>query len=334
MRQVIIFIFLVFTKSIYAQDPIFTQAFAIPETLNTGFTGAIEGTKAGMIHRTQWPGIDFGITTQFAFVDTWFDEFNSGIGISILNHKETKSRYTFTQLNLNYALAFQISNAWYFRPSVSVGIGSKDYGFQNLLLEDQINIPNGIINTSSMDPILLNQQNLFVDLSTSLLLNNEHSWIGLTLRHLNKPNISMTHNGETSLGIFLSVHGLIEIPLSYFSVGNQNSIYLFSNFMKQDKYVRFDFGSQYVFNEFSIGVSIATNPVKNEYNDSLVTSVNPFIGFKWEGWKFNYSYGFNTSKIGQTGGVYELSITHEFSENGFGNKGKYRGRRLKCPTFF
>lgn len=334
MRKIIIFLFLVFAKSTYAQDPIFTQAFTIPETLNTGFTGAIESTKAGMIHRLQWPGIDFSINTQFAFVDTWFDDFNSGVGISILNHKETKTRYTFTQLNLNYAIAFQLSDTWYFRPSISLGIGSKDYGFQNLLLEDQINIYNGIINISSVDPMLLNEQNFFFDFSTSLLLNNEHSWIGATFRHLNKPNISMTHKGQTSLGIFLSVHGLIEIPLSYLSISNQNSIFLFSNFMKQDKYVRFDFGSQYVFDKFSIGVSIATNPVKNEYNGSFITSVNPFIGLKWEGWKFNYSYGVNTSKIGPTGGIYELSITYEFSTTGFGNGGRYRGRRLKCPTFF
>ncbi|MDG2194095.1 MAG: PorP/SprF family type IX secretion system membrane protein [Polaribacter sp.] len=333
MRHVIIFIFLVFAKSISAQDPIFTQAFTVPETLNTGFTGAIEGTKAGMIHRTQWPGIDFSINTQFAFVDTWFDDFNSGVGISILNHKETKSRYTFTQLNLNYAIAFQLSDAWYFRPSISLGIGSKDYGFQNLLLEDQINIYNGIVNTSSIDPVLLNEQNLFFDFSTSLLLNNEHSWIGVTFRHLNKPNISMTHRGQTPLGIFLSVHGTIEIPLSYFSISNQNSIYFFSNFMKQDEYARFDFGSQYVFDNFSVGVSIATNPIKNEYNSSLMTSVSPFIGFKWDGWKFNYSYGINTSEIGPTGGVYELSITYEFSGAGFGGNGR-RGKRLKCPTFF
>lgn len=329
MRQVIIFMFLVLAKSIFAQDPVFTQAFTMPETLNTGFTGATEGTKAGMIHRTQWPGIDFSINTQFAFVDTWFDAYNSGIGISILNHKETKSRYTFTQLNLNYAIAFQISDSWYFRPSISVGIGSKDYGFQNLLLEDQININSGIINTSSMDAALLNEQNFFADFSASLLLNNEHSWIGATFRHLNKSNISMTQRGDTPLGIFLSVHGLIEIPMSYFFRDNQNSIYLFSNFMKQDDFVRFDFGSQYVYDKFSIGVSIATNPAKNEYNDSFITSVNPFIGFKWEGWKFNYSYGFNTSKIGQTGGVYELSIAYEFSTNGFANN----GRRLKCPVF-
>ena len=27
-----------------------------------------------------------------------------------------------------------------FRPSISVGYGAKDFGFQNILLEDQINV--------------------------------------------------------------------------------------------------------------------------------------------------------------------------------------------------
>jgi type IX secretion system PorP/SprF family membrane protein len=330
MQKVIIFIFLVFMKSMYAQDPIFTQAFTMPETLNTGFTGAIEGTKAGLMQRTEWPSVDFSVNTQFAFVDTWFDAFNSGIGISILNHKEANSSYSFTQLNLNYAIAFQISDNWYFRPSISFGLGSKDYGFQNILFEDQIDINSGIINTSSIDATLLNEEVFFADFSASLLLNNKHSWIGATFRHLNKPNISMTYEGETPLAIFLSVHGLIEIPLSNFFRDYKNSIYLFSNFMKQDNYVRFDFGSQYVFDRFSFGVSIATNPVKNEYNDSLITSVNPFIGLKWEGWKFNYTYGFKTSEIDQTGGAFELAITYEFSAYGSNNN----GRRLECPVFF
>jgi hypothetical protein len=33
-------------------------------------------------------------------------------------------------------MAFQISNAWYFRPSVPAGFGMKNYGIKNLLLED------------------------------------------------------------------------------------------------------------------------------------------------------------------------------------------------------
>ncbi|MCH1612624.1 MAG: PorP/SprF family type IX secretion system membrane protein, partial [Flavobacteriales bacterium] len=96
----------------FTQDPIHTQFFMIPETLNSGFTGAKEQTRAGIIHRTQWPGLNFSINTQFAFVDSWLEDISSGIGISVLNHKETTTRYNFTQVNLNYAYKFQISRNW------------------------------------------------------------------------------------------------------------------------------------------------------------------------------------------------------------------------------
>jgi hypothetical protein len=83
---------------------------------------------------------------------------NSGIGVSILNHKETTTRYDFTQVNFNYSLKYQIGEEWFFRPSISLGYGNKSFGFQDLLLGDQIDINNGVINTTSIDPILLNER--------------------------------------------------------------------------------------------------------------------------------------------------------------------------------
>jgi type IX secretion system PorP/SprF family membrane protein len=155
MRKILYII--IFVNSIgFAQDPIHTQFFMIPETLSSSFTGAKQSTRAGIIHRTQWPGLNFSINTQFAFVDNWFEEIKSGVGISVLNHKETTTRYNFTQVNLNYAYQFPISEDWNVRPSISVGYGAKDFGFQNLVLEDQINIFSGIINVNSIDPIRLN----------------------------------------------------------------------------------------------------------------------------------------------------------------------------------
>ena len=57
----------------FSQDPIHTQFFMVPETLSSSFTGAKQSTRAGIIHRTQWPGLNFSINTQFAFVDNWFE---------------------------------------------------------------------------------------------------------------------------------------------------------------------------------------------------------------------------------------------------------------------
>ena len=243
MKRFIPIILLVTSLQNYSQDVIFSQNFLVPETISTSFTGAIRSTKTGSVSRSQWRGSALKTTSNFAFIDTWFEGFKSGLGVSFLNQKESGSSYTFNQVNLNFAMAFEISDTWYFRPSVSAGLGNKNYGFQNLLLEDQIDLNNNIINTASIDPSLLKAQRSFLDFSTSVLFNNEDSWVGLTLKHLNKPNISLTQNGEVPLDVFLSVHTKYYLPLlenyrTWFA--SKSKIYVLSNYMQQGAYNRFD----------------------------------------------------------------------------------------------
>ena len=297
----------------YAQDPIHTQFFMIPETLSSSLTGGKQSTRAGIIHRTQWAGLNFSVNTQFAFADNWFEEVSSGIGISVLNHQETTTRYNFTQVNLNYAYQFSISDSWNVRPSISLGYGSKDFGFQNLILEDQINIFSGVINGTSFDPIDLDESIRFIDFSASVLFNNENSWVGLTVKHLNKPNISMRFSGQESLEMFMSLHGSLNIPFG--SYKNDNKLFVLANVMQQGSYNRVDLGAKYQMDRFSFALLGATNPNKVDPNSHLLTSVNAFVGMDWEGFVFGYSYDFNMSDIGQTGGVYELSISYDFLNN-------------------
>ncbi|WP_396169226.1 PorP/SprF family type IX secretion system membrane protein [Flavobacterium sp.] len=328
MKNTIILIGLLFSFGyVKAQDPVFTQFFMIPQSLSSSFAGAKEVTNAGIIHRTQWPGIDFSINSQFAYIDNWFEEMNSGVGISVLNHKETTTRYDFTQVNFNYALKVQINEDWYFRPSLSLGYGSKSFGFQDLLLGDQIDINNGVIHNTSIDPILLNDKINFFDFSTSFLFNNENSWLGVTLKHLNRPSISMAYSGNNQIDLFLSVHSSIAFPLntSYGRFEDEDSIYLLTNFMKQGEYSRFDMGPQYVKGNFSFAVLAATNPIRTNPNSHFLTSINSYAGFKYEGFKFGYSYDYNMSKIGKTGGVYEISISYEFDKS---------DRCWGCPKYY
>lgn len=326
-NNIILICFLFVFGNSNAQDPIFTQFFMIPQSLSSSFAGAKEVTNAGIIHKTQWPGINFSINTQFAYVDNWFEEISSGVGISILNHKETTTRYDFTQVNLNYALKVQLTEDWHFRPSISLGYGTKNFGFQDLLLGDQIDINNGVIYNTSIDPILLNDRINFFDFSSSLLFNSDRSWIGVTLKHLNRPNISMSYSGNNQIDMFLSVHSSFEFPINSYhgSFENEDSIFLLANFMKQGEYNRFDIGPQYVIGNFSVGVLAATNPIKTNPDSHFLTSINAFAGFKYERFKFGYSYDYNTSKIGKTGGVYELSISYEFDKS---------GRCYGCPNYY
>lgn len=313
MKKLLITILLLGIVKGFAQDPIHTQFFMIPETLSSSFTGAKQSTRAGIIHRTQWPGLNFSINTQFAFVDNWFEEINSGVGISVLNHKETTTRYNFTQVNLNYAYQFPISDEWNVRPSISVGYGAKDFGFQNLVLEDQINIFSGIINVNSIDPINLNETVRFLDFSASVLFNSENSWVGFTVKHLNKPNISMEMEGQDNLEMFMSLHGSFYIPFGGYQ--NDNRLFILTNVMMQGAYNRFDIGAKYEMDRFAFGLLAATNPIKTDPNSHFLTSINAFVGMDWEGFRFGYSYDFNVTEIGRTGGVYELSISYDFLNN-------------------
>ena len=330
MKNIIsLLFFLAFFQS-YSQDVIFSQNFLVPETLNSSFTGAIRSTKVGSVFKSQWRNSSLKTSSNFAFVDTWLEGYKTGIGVSFLNQKESGSGYTFNQVSFNFAMAFEIGNSWFFRPSISSGFGMKTYGFQNLLLEDQINLNSNTTNTPSIDPILLNSQKSFFDFSSSVIFNNKDSWFGLTLRHLNKPNISLTEGGNIPLDIFMSIHAKYNLPVfqNYGTwLGSKSKIYVLANYMNQRTYGRLDLGLQYVFDDkFSLGMTMFTVPDKSI--NSLTSFLSTFIGLRAKGYRFGYSYDMNTSKSISLGGVHEFSISYDFDIN-------IRAlNRYKCISFF
>ncbi len=315
-KLIIITIALCFSTKLIAQDPIFTQYFLIPETLNPGFSGFMETTYAGIIHRTQWPDLALRVDTDYAFVNTWSERMNSGIGISILNQHESNTNYNYSQINFNFAYRVRLNDTWYFRPALEAGYGLKSYAFQNLVLEDQINIQTGIINTNSVDPLLLNDKVNFIDITAGLVFHNENAWIAVSAKHLNKPNISFSANGNVPLDTFYSINAGYEFLLAdYIDVRlfpYATKMLLSANYMQQGKYNRLDLVTSLMFERFFIGATAVTNPAKNNSNSHLLTSINLFTGIQFDGLRAGVSYDLNTSKLGNTGGIYEISLTYQF----------------------
>ena len=225
MKRILLILILTICTRSFSQDVAFTQSFMIPESINPSFSGFYQTTKAGLLYKNQqWSGFNFNLNSQYIYFDDWFPNLNSGIGISLINHQETVTNYNLKQVNINWAYDVQINYDWHFRPSVSFGFGFKDYGFDNLLFEDQINIYQNIINSNTFDPIVLNENSRYFDFGASFLFNNDYSWIGLTLRHLNRPNVSMVSQGDAPLDIFISLHASLELPILNYNDDNNLKI--------------------------------------------------------------------------------------------------------------
>lgn len=298
-----------------AQDPIFTQYFLVPETVNPAFTGTLVTGYSGIIHRSQWPNENRRIDTEYAFINGPIGpDREMGLGLTILNQREVFTNYNYVQINGVYSYNVNLNNDWKLRLGIEAGYGRKNFNFRSLLLEDQINSNDGSISEGTIDPSILNYNDKidFLDISSGLLLFNEKAWFGASLKHLNKPNIAFTEYASVPLEMFLSIHSGCSLSLDdthLTFIPDQTNLLLTANYIKQDQYNRLDFGTALELKPLMVGVIGATNPGGKSNNSHLVTSVNIFGSIQLNRFVMGYSYDINTSKLGNTQGVHELSIT-------------------------
>lgn len=306
-----------FSIKVSAQDPIFTQFYLVPEKINPAFTGIANTWSAGLIHRRQWPDGNRKIDTQYGYFNNIISQ-QIGVGMTVLNHNEVFTNYNFLQVNGVFSYRIELNYDWRMRFGLETGFGRKDYNFGSLLLEDQININDGSISSGSIDPGVLGYNNKinFFDLSVGIVIDQENVWIGAAVKHLTRPNIAFIENGNVPLDMMLSLHGgyyfeFFDSPSKLIPEGT--NLLLTGNYMRQSQYNRLDLGAIMEFPRFSLGVIAATNLERKSENSHILTSLNPVMSLKLGEFTFGYSYDLNTSKIGRTQGVHELTLTWQSS---------------------
>ena len=312
-----LFILLTFiTFQAKAQDPIFNQFFLVPETLNPAYTGTLVAAYAGIIHRTQWPNDKAQMNTEFGFVNGPIggEDGKMGLGLTVLNQHEVFTDYNYYLINAAYAYGVELNWDWKLRLGLEAGYGHKNYDLSKVIFEDDIDGNNGSIGNGTVDPGALNyNENIdFFDMSAGVLIYNNHAWFGASLKHLTTPNISFAQNGEVSLDMFLSIQGGYSFPLNNLQIfSNEPNLLITANYMRQSQYNRFDFGGALEFKPFIFGILAATNPEGKAADSPFLTGVNFFTSVQLNRFVLGYSYGANTSGIGYTQGIHELSLTFQ-----------------------
>lgn len=320
MKTAVLFLLSFFSMQLtFAQDPVFTQFYAAPILINPSFAGSVGTPRIGVGYRNQWNGNNYKLSTSFVSLDNWFESINSGVGLSLTNQKEALSNYNFTQINLSYAYHLKLSEKLTFFPGISFGYGTKSYNFQNLVLGDQINVFNGNIYPVSVDPYAENDRVNFLDISVGGVFYMKYAWLGISFKHLNKPNISFLDDETLPLPLLFSIHGGYQFVLNSNDktsfLPTESFLFLTFNYIDQDVYNRLDLGAEIQLSDFYVGVLASSQVVKIEADADIFLSINPLIGLQIKNFKLGLSYDFPISSIGNVGGTGEITILYTVGKN-------------------
>jgi type IX secretion system PorP/SprF family membrane protein len=194
-----------------AQDPIFTQAYLSPISLNPAATGAGEKDfRLSAMYRRNWWTIPSGMNYMAVSADKFFPGISSGIGLLATNSSEGYLRKSGAYASYAYTICAGTESAaangtlprWFWTGGLQFGVGQRRIDYSKLVFSDEINtggiIPGAV---SAADPAV-NNGKLFPDFAAGMFFNYRFSdysrvLVGFSGHHINRPDESLTNTGDT-----------------------------------------------------------------------------------------------------------------------------------------
>lgn len=325
-----------------AQDPQYSQYYAAPLYLNPAMAGGELTGRVGFNYRNQWPSIDAQFTTFSAYYDTYLPDYNSGIGIHVMQDTEGAAKLRSTTISALYSYELKIGESAYFRPGFQASYIRREIGFyENLVFANQINPsdPFGPTLPGSDIPGLGDPIGM-LSLSVGGLFFTENLWAGFSAHHVNEPNQSFIE-GISPLPMKLSFHAGYRIDLGegsmrgdFTHMRKKRSFTPTINYKRQGPFEQLDLGAYFYIEPIVFGLwyrGLPYKPVEQQSNrDAIVMmfGVNLLSGLN-----IGYSFDYTVSQLGiQSGGAHELSLSWTLP-NQYQGKPTRRDTVLPCPKF-
>ena len=215
-----------------------------------------------------------------------------------------------------------------------MGLGSSRVNVENLIFEDQLNTATGFISTESIDPLapLISSVNYF-DLAASFIIHNEYYMVGLSLKHLNKPNVSYNKEVPYAKPISIGIQAGYEFNINPYEkslLPRFSYLYTFLNLNKFGDSTYIGLAEEFQFGEFSFGFTQQAASV----NSFALNNIGLTMGLALENFDFGLHYNFPNRKPGTvfSPSIFELSIIFDFSIYRRNNRGLYK--KLQIDNYF
>jgi type IX secretion system PorP/SprF family membrane protein len=307
---------LALSVKVFAQDPQFTQFYNTPMFLNPALAGSSDAHRFTATYRNQWPGVKKAFSNYMASYDYNLDKYNAGVGAYVMQDVAGTGNLVTTQGGLNLAYRVAVGRWSEVRGGVQVGYAQKKTDVSKLVFNDQFITGSSV----SEDAGSVNNVN-YLDLGAGAVFKSDNFWGGFSVKHLNKPNVSMT--GSTSpLPASISVHGGYKFILheSDTAGGREksslNPVWNYRHMYGNDQ---LDIGVYYFYKLINFGVMYRGIPVKTYapgYQNNESVAILAGVDIPDKRIKVGYSYDVTVSALSlkNSSGAHEICLMYEFGK--------------------
>lgn len=310
----------------HAQDPQFSQVFAVPLYLGPSFAGASGGTRVASNFRDQWPAFKQEYTSYSLAVDYFSPSTNSGFGLAVFRDQTGVELFTSTYCLLQYSYFIPLTRKLQLRPGIEASYNIRSINYNHIVFGDQLSVDNSLP-VSSIEPSP-DQNFSYFDFATSVALFHPQYWFGISVHHLAKPNQSLL-GSESKVPLKLSMYGGKRIDiLSKRANRRGDRLFAAFEFKKQAKFSQLLTGSYLEYDDFTFGLWYRGIPFIKTYqsyinNDAVVLMVS----YTFDKITVGYSYDITTSHLlANSAGSHEVSLYYSIVQ-----KGKPKRKMIPCP---
>lgn len=314
-----------------AQDPIFSQFYAMPLQINPAFAGSAFAPRMGVAYRHQWTGFNSAYRTYAASYEQYIDRLSSGIGFNFEGDNAGDGIYKTIKFSSIFAYRLRVTDDLSLKFGAEAGVHQVNLAWDKLVFPDQIDEINGItLNTAEIQPDATNVARL--DISAGMLILNSHFYLGGAIKHLNTPNegiLLVNDNVSRGLPMRYSVHGGTEIIVKK---GNKRKAPAFISpnflFVAQGPYKQLNVGAYAGLGKFYAGAW-----TRHTFRNA--DAVMFLAGFKEGIYKIGLSYDLTISGLAlNTGATFEITMGLLLDNNEQLKKKKKRADINDCTRMF
>ncbi len=330
----IFFLVLINTGS-EAQDPHFSQFYISPLTLNPALVGLKNGDiRVAANYRRQWSSIShpfqtMSVAADYNILGGKIGENLMGVGLMIFNDKAGTAglRRTKVSASMGYSQNLGIEGT-FLSIGFEAGLIQQKVDPDKLLFETQFDgegLNDQIGSGEDINGNSLWNYDLTVGLAWAYAPDHNTSfYLGGSLAHLNRPNVSFYDSSEDLLEMKYSFYGGAE-----FRMGGHLSAIPRAVFLKQGSHSEFNFGG-YI--KLKMSQARSDNPFSLSIGGMyrLKDAIIPMIRMDYGPIALGLSYDLNVSSLSvasNTQGGMELSFVYK------GFSGAADGPPIPCPTF-